>query len=85
MRRPRILPGWLVLGALLFRLAAAGQGNEVVVVYNTRLAESLDVAEHYADVATCPPTKSSAWTCPKARTSAARTFGSACNGRCSSS
>ena len=33
---------------------ARGQGNEVVVIYNTRLAESRDVAEHYADVRHVP-------------------------------
>src|SRR5580692_2659455 len=33
---------------------AQGQGNEVVVIYNTRLAESRDVAEHYAEVRHVP-------------------------------
>jgi uncharacterized protein (TIGR03790 family) len=45
------LPGLaLVLGVP----HAQGQGNEVVVIYNTRLAESRDVAEHYADVRHVP-------------------------------
>ncbi len=29
---------------------AQGQGNEVVVIYNTRVPESRDIAEHYAEV-----------------------------------
>ncbi len=33
---------------------AAAQGNEVVVVYNTRVAESKDIADHYAAVRHVP-------------------------------
>ena len=33
---------------------AQGQGNEVVVIYNTRSAESRDVAEHYAEARHVP-------------------------------
>ncbi|HEX3798654.1 MAG TPA: TIGR03790 family protein [Verrucomicrobiae bacterium] len=36
---------WLMPG---MRIYAAGQGDQVVVIYNTRVPESRDVAEHYA-------------------------------------
>ena len=46
---------WLPGLALAFCVPRAqGQGNEVVVIYNTRLAESRDVAEHYAEVRHVP-------------------------------
>jgi uncharacterized protein (TIGR03790 family) len=35
-------------------LRAAGRGDEVVVVYNTRVPESKDIAEHYAKVRQVP-------------------------------
>ena len=43
-----------MFGGLWFARPAAGQGNEVVVVYNTRVAESKDIADHYADVRHVP-------------------------------
>jgi uncharacterized protein (TIGR03790 family) len=45
------VPGLLLAFCVL---RARGQGNEVVVIYNTRLAESRDVAEHYAEVRHVP-------------------------------
>src|SRR5580704_8041961 len=46
---------WVPGIALAFCLPnARGQGNEVVVIYNTRIAESRDVAEHYAQVRQVP-------------------------------
>jgi uncharacterized protein (TIGR03790 family) len=46
---------WLPGLALAFCAPGArGQGNEVVVIYNTRVAESRDVAEHYAEVRHVP-------------------------------
>jgi uncharacterized protein (TIGR03790 family) len=48
MKRLAIL-AWLQAMALSCCVPHAhGQGNEVVVIYNTRMAESRDVAEHYA-------------------------------------
>src|SRR3954464_14364668 len=35
-------------------LRAAGRGDEVVVVYNTKVPESKDIAEHYAKVRQVP-------------------------------
>jgi uncharacterized protein (TIGR03790 family) len=43
---------WMV--GSLAPLRAAGRGNEVVVVYNTRMAESKSVAVHYAEVRQVP-------------------------------
>jgi uncharacterized protein (TIGR03790 family) len=50
-----LIAAWLPGVVLAFCVPyARGQGNEVVVVYNTRLAESRDVAEHYAEVRHVP-------------------------------
>ena len=46
--------GWLILGAPFACLRVAGQGSEVLVVYNTRVAESRGIAQHYADVRHVP-------------------------------
>lgn len=47
--------GWLPgLIMALGIIHARAQGGEVVVIYNTRLAESRDVAEHYAEVRHVP-------------------------------
>ncbi|HEX4644603.1 MAG TPA: TIGR03790 family protein [Verrucomicrobiae bacterium] len=54
MKRLMLLMGWFGLLAGRFAVSAHGQGGEVVVVYNTRLAESKGVAEHYAEVRHVP-------------------------------
>lgn len=49
----RVLKFHLKLAVLAFvwcALRARGQGNEVVVIYNTRSPESRDVADHYAEM-----------------------------------
>jgi uncharacterized protein (TIGR03790 family) len=43
------LPASLTLLAAVVRLCGGEPGASVVLIYNTRLAESKDVAEHYAD------------------------------------
>src|SRR5882724_1530272 len=49
----------VVLGGFLFWATfsspAAGPGDEVVVVYNSRLPESKAIAEHYAQKRQVPP------------------------------
>jgi len=50
----RLLPLLFVIAAFLPTMRTAGQGSEVVVVYNRRLAESKDVADHYAKVRQVP-------------------------------
>src|SRR5271165_5432408 len=58
--RNKMMRRWLLLLLLpamdtgVLPLCAAGQGSQVVVVYNTRVAESKSVAEHYAEVRQVP-------------------------------
>jgi uncharacterized protein (TIGR03790 family) len=54
MKRMWMTAWWPMLALALCVPRARGQGNEVVVIYNTRLAESRDVAEHYAEVRQVP-------------------------------
>ncbi len=49
-----LLTGLLGLATEFCAIPVQGQGNEVVVIYNSRLAESRDVAEHYAEVRHVP-------------------------------
>ena len=49
-------------------LPAAEPGNAVVVIYNSHVPESRQVAAHYALSGASPPRKSSAWTSPRAKT-----------------
>jgi uncharacterized protein (TIGR03790 family) len=59
-KRMDAMKQWLTLAwlsGLMLALGVSrvqGQGTEVVVIYNTRLAESRDVAEHYADMRHVP-------------------------------
>ena len=54
MRRIRILIGLAACLGISSSAQAAGPGDEVVVVYNTRSAESQDIARHYAEVRNVP-------------------------------
>jgi uncharacterized protein (TIGR03790 family) len=49
-----ILVCWQGLMPVIFATHTHAQGNEVVVIYNTRVPESRDVAEHYAEVRRVP-------------------------------
>jgi len=46
--------GMLAFGAAVPAVRGAGRGHEVVVIYNTRLPESKEVAEHYAQLREVP-------------------------------
>ncbi len=53
-KRLIIFAGMLSLASGWCVPSARGQGSEVVVIYNTRMAESRDVAEHYAEMRHVP-------------------------------
>ncbi|MDB6121949.1 MAG: hypothetical protein JWQ71_942 [Pedosphaera sp.] len=54
MKKLFVIFGILGILGSFASLYAAGRGNEVMVVYNTRLAESKSVAKHYAEVRQVP-------------------------------